>query len=808
VKRFEASIREARRDRVRGQAGVNGIEYLEVSADQVTLTVMFLNPYAGPALTPDHVRVEGGTRVRDVRATLVTPLAGPRPGVKIQVERPGDFSTYTLRLVEPAQPSLPAPTFDPYLSYEPFSFKVGCPSDFDCRAPELEAGTSGGAPALDYLAKDYGAFRRLMLDRMALTAPEWRPLSALDPGVTLVELVAHMADQLSYAQDAIGTEAYLETARRRTSLARHARLVDYPVHEGLNARAFVAFEVNQQVTLPAGTRLLTRVPGWPLHVAESEELRLVAAEQGAQPFLTLEELTAWPAHGRMRLHTFGADALALPAGATEAFVVGNLPNLAPGDVVVLQEERGATGARADADPEHRHAVRLVEVQAGLRDELLNVDLTRVQWHDEDALPFELRLTTRDAQGAVVDAAVVRGNVALADHGLEVALSELSEVPTVRGARGKLRYRPAMAIEGLTYAAPLPYDPAARTAAPGAAAGPHPREISAGQSLAGDPQRGRPAVALTSSADGAVWLPQPDLLSSTGAQRHFVVEPEATQVYLRFGDGAYGRLADEGASYTVRARVGSGPAGNVGQDAVAHVVDGDPAVVAVSNPVPARGGRARASVEEIRRDAPVAFRAVQRRAVTEADYAAQVSAMPGVQRAAVRLVWTGSWHTVWITVDRLGGAPMDDAFEARVRAHLEPLRMAGHDLEVQGPEYVPLEVHLRVCVGREHFRADVKEALLEAFSAGRQPDGRLGFFHPDNFTFGQPVYLSQLHAAAARVAGVDGVVVEVFRRYRTESAEDAIAQGYLQVGPLQVARLDNDPSHPEHGILRVDVEGGR
>ena len=36
-----------------------------------------------------------------------------------------------------------------------------------------------------------------------------------------------------------GTEAYLDTARRRISVRRHVRLVDYPMHEGCNARAWV-----------------------------------------------------------------------------------------------------------------------------------------------------------------------------------------------------------------------------------------------------------------------------------------------------------------------------------------------------------------------------------------------------------------------------------------------------------------------------------------------------------------------------------------------------------------------------------------
>jgi hypothetical protein len=44
-----------------------------------------------------------------------------------------------------------------------------------------------------------------------------------------------------------------------------------------------------------------------------------------------------------------------------------------------------------------------------------------------------------------------------------------------------------------------------------------------------------------------------------------------------------------------------------------------------------------------------------------------------------------------------------------------------------------------------------------------PDGRRGVFHPDNFTFGQPVYLSQIYAAAQAIDGVASVDVTQFER---------------------------------------------
>ena len=70
---------------------------------------------------------------------------------------------------------------------------------------------------IDYLAKDYASFRRLMLDRMSQTAPGWADRLEADLGVTVVEALSYMADRLSYYQDAVATEAYLGTARRRVT---------------------------------------------------------------------------------------------------------------------------------------------------------------------------------------------------------------------------------------------------------------------------------------------------------------------------------------------------------------------------------------------------------------------------------------------------------------------------------------------------------------------------------------------------------------------------------------------------------------
>ena len=117
--------------------------------------------------------------------------------------------------------------------------------------------------------------------------------------------------------------------------------------------------------------------------------------------------------------------------------------------------------------------------------------------------------------------------------------------------------------------------------------------------------------------------------------------------------------------------------------------------------------------------------------------------------------------------------------------------------------------MTVCVLPDYFRGHVKAALLEVFSSRVLPDGRKGVFHPDNFTFGQPVYLSPFYAAAMAVEGVSFVQITLFQRQdRPDPQQVALANGKLEMGRMEIARIDNDPSFPEHGVFRLTMEGGK
>ena len=134
-------------------------------------------------------------------------------------------------------------------------------------------------------------------------------------------------------------------------------------------------------------------------------------------------------------------------------------------------------------------------------------------------------------------------------------------------------------------------------------------------------------------------------------------------------------------------------------------------------------------------------------------------------------------------------------------------MAGHDLEVDGAIYVSLEIAMNVCVKPEYFPAEVERALLEVLSNRILPDGSRGLFHPDNFTFGQTVYLSPIYARVQAAPGVDSVSFAKFQRQGQDS-DAGLTDGKLLLHRLEIARLDNDPNFPERGTLKFTFTGGQ
>jgi hypothetical protein len=855
---------ELRRNLVAADATLNGVDYLDVVDTELgphhplrqrTLLVHCLKPVPA-GFSRDNVRIVGGERIRNVEIqwarpaspvpvelnglteaavrAIVAALADAAAVLVVRVAAPGDFSTYALSLAKSATDGSPPDRFDPQLASIDFSFKVECPSDFDCRrdrfcppAPQLE-------PDINYLAKDYGTFRRLLLDRMAQIAPQWSQSSVADYGVALVELIAYVGDQLSYQQDAVATEAYLGTARRRISLRRHAVLVDYPMHDGCNARAWVQLQIQNGapsfVLSQAGTQFLTRCPGFaPLIDSASADLTQ-AMLLVPTVFEPLHAARLDPAHNKIAFYTWSDKRCCLPVGATTATLAGSLPNLKAGDPLLFEEVLGPqTGQPADADPRHRHVVRLTASATGT-DPLTKNAITEIAWAAADAVPFALCISsvTDEAHGVTYqpDVSVARGNLVLVDHGRTVKGESLGQVPppSLFAAPDRdavhcapqvpvpipARYRPRLAGGPLTQAGTVLVQSTVGGQSTSTRQAFDP-DAPAAEALTFAMNDVLPQITLTSTLLGQnrTWQSRRTLLNSPADATDFVAEvddDDSTQ--LRFGDDTHAVRPATDTAFVATYRVGNGSAGNVGAGSIAHLVAsglGAGVVSGVRNPTPAAGGIDPEFADSVRRNAPEAFR-TQERAVTPDDYAAMTERHKGVQRAAATLRWTGSWHTVFVTVDPQAGVD-PGPLKSDLPSFVERYRMAGHDLEFNDPRYVSLELNMHVCAQPDYFRSDVKAGLLELFSNSILPDGRRGLFHPDNFTFGQTVFLSPLYAAAHAVPGVASVQITKFQRQGTADSS-YLAKGELPLGRLEIARLDNDSNFPEHGVLRIDVNGGK
>ncbi|MBS0508474.1 MAG: putative baseplate assembly protein, partial [Proteobacteria bacterium] len=768
---------------------------------------------APPApLAAGNVEILGGQRVQGLR---VLNVAASGNTLQVELDGIGDFSRYTLRLVAGPDADAPPAGIDPALAQITFGFKVDCPSDLDCRPANACPPEVQSVPDIDYLARDYPTFRRLVLDRLSVLMPDWRERNPADLLVTLGEALAYRADEIAYFQDAVATEAYLGTARQRVSVKRHARLLDYAVHEGRNARTWVAFEVDatadgEQLSAcdPAtgldGTLLLTQAAGAGKRLQSRKQAAdLVAA--GAQPFELLTPITLYNAHNDLHFYTWSDEACCLPQGATRAFVrddVANRLRLRAGDLLLLEARAGTSnGLAQDADPLQRHVVRLTHVDPEAdaartptatprRDPVTLQPIVELQWADADALPFDLCLSKVIGGTLVQDMAGACANIALADHGLSPDAAASQKLLPVPGGRvPRLRPQDASALpltrQGMVRDA-LGRITLVDASAPAAAA------------LQRDLADTREAMLVTSDGDGRIWNAQRDLLASGAQAADYVVETDSDGgVLLRFGDGVNGRSPGALEALSARMRGGNGSSGNIGADAIAHVLCGFDGISRVRNPLAASGGADPLALARARMDAPQAFRR-QERAVTAEDYADVTMRDPRVQRAVATRRWTGSWYTMFITVDRRAGAAVDAAFEDSITAFIDRYRLAGHDVEIDAPAYVALDIALHVCALPGYFTADVERRLLQVFGTGTG-----GFFDPDRFSFGDPVYLSAVVAAAMAVTGVAYVEPLRFQRLGRPAAGE-IAAGQITMARLEIARLDNDPNAPENGKLAFQV----
>ncbi len=840
----------------------NGIRFVIVSVnnttDQATLDVHFYNSNHLTAINssvtaPVNIfAISGGTRIRGGRAlgqVQVTGITKPSARVlRLSVEPVGDYSTFALAIIasEVADPPSPPTTstpivFDPLFAEIRFKFRPGCFNN-NC-APEWESGLPQfDEPVIDYLAKDYTSFRDTMVTAMSTRVPGWQPTSEADLDMVLAELFSVAADELSDYQDRVMNEAYLATARKRVSLARHARFMDYHIHQGNQASTWLALEILHDATTAKSFALSPDIDA-------GKELKVWAGESrgpktnrkeadSSVVFLMRDKVQVHQYLNNIGLYTWSDSITTLKAGSTRAdLVLYNdlyLDNLAAAPtplgelevkaivqsikegvfkrLLVQEHFNPRTGRPAGLNPDKRQLVRLIPEKAKtMFDPVTNSWFLRVYWEKADQLKYDYCFTVDCPAGNPGTAVGITNFVSLF-HGNLVEIFHGRRDTNIFKDEGEL----------LDFADPnkphqFHYE---RTRWGAVCRLPHVPVMYRNSEPGGDiPPMSTLTVKIAAAGDDP-WDEKPNFIHSDDSAEggdHFVVETDENRLSLiRFGNGTNGRELGDGSEVKCSYQHGMPLDGNVGRD---RIVNFDRATIPNAvlqlkscwNPLDVTNGRDPEPASEIIRRVPESYRQHQLRAVTLADYVARAENVEGISRAAARYAWTGSWRTVRVTVDPVGTNELSYSLWRTVADELNAVRLIGEDIEVRPPQFLPLEIKVVVCVAPGFWWEDVKFVLEQEFSSGYTPDGRRGFFHPDEWTFGRALHASQIIGRALKVQGVEHTVakpsgttpgspdISVYvKRWNSHAApKDSLTD----IKYNEIIQVMNDPDHQEQGSIR-------
>ncbi|MEU1556131.1 putative baseplate assembly protein [Streptomyces scabiei] len=579
-------------------------------------------------------------------------------------------------------------------------------------------------------------------------APEWTDHNVSDPGVTLVETVAHMADQIVYRLNRVPEKNHLA----------FLDLVGITLFPPSAARTDVTFWLSapqeEPVPLPVGTEVAT----------------LRTEREEAVVFATERELSVVPCALRhlvtQRPGEPVADRTADLAEGKDLLCFAESPR--PGDCMLF----GLTAAV----PHCAVVLELDSVVDGVGVDPRQPPLVWEAWTEDGWIACEV---DRDGTGGLNRPGEVilhmPGGHTLSRTGgqeagwLRCRVTEplpgqpfYTTSPTVRAAE-------AFTIGGTTTAvhAETVYDEALgeSTGLPGQ------RLRLAHFPVVGDSP---PVLLQTAEHDGWTdWDVVPSFAASTPHDRHITLDCATGEIAfgpaVREPDGtlrAYGAVAPKGAVIrAVRYRTGGGRAGNVARGAIRVLRTSVPYVSEVVNREAARGGVDAETVEEAKVRAPITLRA-QERAVTLRDYeelarraapeTARITCLEGEEGEhgayAVRVL------VVPQAVPDPGGRLRfeqlvpGDALLRRITRHLDERRLIGTRLAVGPPFYqgvtVVATLHAFRGVDTDRVRRQAHDALyrhLDPLTGGA--DGR-------GWPFGRPVQSGEVFAVLQRVPGVE------------------------------------------------------
>jgi hypothetical protein len=766
----------------------NGIDYVAV-ATPTQLVVHFLNSVAiaSPSLT---VAITGGDSIPTVatKPISLSDWSNDATGkllLTLYTVGTGDFSNYTL--------TISAPTIDLILNTTTFSFKANCPSDFDCAPPPFDCPPSSvQPPPIDYLSRDFQSFQQALLAFSGLRYPDWVERSEADFGMMMSELLSAVGDEFSYLQDRVAAETSFATATQRRSLVSLARLVDYEPTPALSATTVLQCNVTEAGTVPAGTRVSALAP----------DATPVPFEIGTG----LADISHYPVHPLWNFtivpYWFDDSEECWPARSTSLWVLGHGFNFTAGQQLLIQTDLPGESLR--------QIVTLTAAGVEAFDEIFLTNgqptpVTQLTWGTNDALT-----NARDLTRTTVGGNILPATQGARSTGIFAVGSAPPSAPGAQVAIARMGPNGSAASPNYVYRYPLAQSPL-------------------GWLANADPtQPPAPEIILTQTLPNVlVWSFGTTLLESLATDTDFTIDSVAWQPVarsptnqpiswdiigdngstIRFGTNVFGACPAEGDLFSVTCRTGLGSGGNVSANSITAI---DPAtqgvLAAVTNPFAVTNGADAETATHIATMAPQAFKALQYRAVLASDYEAAAETLPWVDQAVTAFRWTGSWMTVFTAADPAGGLPISVDEDIALVDLLNRYRLTGYESYALPPDYISVDLRIEVCAQQGWRNGDVEASVLNVLGSSTRANDATGFFFADRFGFGTPLYRSRLEAAIQNAPGVLGVHGIQYRQ-RGSFVNFKHLPETITPAPTQILRVDNDPSWPERGTIRVLVEGG-
>jgi len=811
------------------QNRVTGIDFVYVHKNQVELDVYFLRPpdtLANPLvndLTADQIQIYSESKSKiPVMPVDITGWAviDDRYVLRLKTEYPGDFTYYKIFIDDDR--------IDDYYNNTEFTFKASCPNDLDCKSPDHECPPEQDVDfPIDYKARDFWSLRNALLEFASLRYPEWKERHEADIGIMLAEVMSAVGDEMAYYQDRIGREAYLKTASQQRSYRRHALLVDYQVHEGLAASSWLDITVHNGMNgdIIAGTDVWAmNTKGQKINFEVGKGLFDLDTSGAVNKYHVDSLLNS------LKPHVWDEDDTCLSVGSTELYIKGHHeadltpfddlpPNKAPGKWVLLKT------TPSDASiPARAHMVRIIEVKNKI-DPVQNVFVTILAWENEQALPFEMDLNMNFE---------IRCNMIPVTAGRkEKQYFIIEEDAASLGLPEKEKDIPERAVERIghdntrVYLNTLKYTDKHSLV-----------YLKDGLNIV------RPEIRLVEVehngdewSEKNYWEWRRSFVGSNSSQpqdRHFILDDGSWKpivkyrrngkdiihydyaanegLTIRFGDGEFGLVPDEKSVFCAEYRIGGGKNSNVAADTLTNIEkkylypagQSGAFIDSVSNPLPAVNGIDSETADDVRQFAPEAFRAVTYRAVRPEDYAEAAERLSWIQSAGASLRWTGSWLSVFVTPDPIGKVSLSKSNIIDLNDQLDRFRQAGRETHVKDPIYADLNLEITVCVSTDAYCGEVKERIIEALFEGVGTGA--AYFSPDNFTFGTVLKRSSLEATIQSVEGVKAVErINIERKgwFKKKPFTDLV----YDPGTSSIIRIENNPLHPEWGVVKLIMKGG-